>query len=127
MTAQAVLHRELFHIHSSLQLILTILRGPWELAPLWLQSIHVPTSLPQSCDAIPPTTSPGQTTPPLFQALQRTGVPAPPQPSPPMMPPLTSLNTNHLSDSQHGHSAPAAKSTNTSRMGSLGRLLPPQL
>ena len=30
MTAQAVLHRELFHIHSSLRLILTILRGPWD-------------------------------------------------------------------------------------------------
>ena len=30
IAAQAVLHRELFHTHSSLQLILTILRGPWD-------------------------------------------------------------------------------------------------
>ena len=30
IAAQAVLHRELCHIHSSLQLILTILRGPWD-------------------------------------------------------------------------------------------------
>ena len=28
--AHAVLHRELFHIHSSLHLILLILRGPWD-------------------------------------------------------------------------------------------------
>ena len=30
LAAHAVLHRELFHIHSSLRLILLILRGPWD-------------------------------------------------------------------------------------------------
>ena len=44
MTAQAVLHRELFHVrHSSLQLILAILRGPWDtLAPPLAGAITCP-------------------------------------------------------------------------------------
>ena len=43
LAAHAVLHRELFHIHSSLQLILTILRGPWDtLTPALADTITCP-------------------------------------------------------------------------------------
>ena len=46
IAAQAVLHRELCHIHSSLQLILTILRGPWDtLAPPLADTITCPLLL----------------------------------------------------------------------------------
>ena len=46
VAAHAVLHRELFHIHSSLQLILTILRGPWDtLAPALADTITCPRLL----------------------------------------------------------------------------------
>ena len=46
LAAHAVLHRELFHIHSSLQLILTILRGPWDtLTPTLADTITCPRLL----------------------------------------------------------------------------------
>ena len=46
VAAHAVLHRKLFHIHSSLQLILTILRGPWDtLAPALADTVACPRLL----------------------------------------------------------------------------------
>ena len=43
MTAQAALHRELLHVHASLELILTILRGPWDIsAPPLVEIITCP-------------------------------------------------------------------------------------